>query len=186
MLVKRLHPYLTSSIRQGRRPLFFLSHALSTGIPQGSVLGPPFISIYTSPIAFISSSYCIHQQQYADDIQFYISRSDYTHDVSNLEDCLTALYSWFGHNGLSLNPDKSDYSLWDTAAESWPCHRYDGQHRWFCRHTRRPRQNTGCHLEWSLNDGHARQRDLQGFVLSPACVTTHRSFSYHGSRKWQR
>jgi len=83
-----------------------LTH-LSMGVPQGSVLGPLLFTLYTSPIGHIVNSWGVHHQQYADDTQLFISLQN-TQSISQLEGCLSDLYSWFCNNGLSLNPDKSD------------------------------------------------------------------------------
>ena len=63
--------------------------------------------------AHIASSFSVTQWQYADDTQLFIafSPADHTGKVYNLESCLSYLNSWFCHNGLSLNPDKSDAIL---------------------------------------------------------------------------
>ena len=46
---------------------------LSFGVPQGSVLGPLLVAVYTSPIAHIAAPYNVCQQQYADDTQLYVA-----------------------------------------------------------------------------------------------------------------
>jgi hypothetical protein len=89
---------------------------LDLGVPQGSVLGPILFSSFISPIGQITASFNISHQQYADDTQLYIPLSvkHSTPDTAQLESCLTALYSWFSHNGLCLNPTKSDSILFGT------------------------------------------------------------------------
>ena len=81
--------------------------SLSTGVPQGSVLGPLFFTLYVSPIAHIVNSWGIQHQQYADDTQLFISIQNKA-SLSTIESCLSDLHSWFCCNGLALNPDKSD------------------------------------------------------------------------------
>ena len=51
----------------------------------------------------------VDQQQYADDTQVFISlsKSNSPDRVSRLETALVHLTSWFFHNGLALNPEKS-------------------------------------------------------------------------------
>jgi len=80
------------------------------------VLGPLLFTIYISPIASIISSLGVHQQQYADDTQLYIgiSHSSSGHDLHVLESALSYLASWISHNGLALNPSKSDAILLGT------------------------------------------------------------------------
>ena len=63
----------TSSVRIGRH--CFSSVTCTTGVPQGSVLGPLLFTAYVSPIAGIAHLYSIDQQQYADDTQLFISLS---------------------------------------------------------------------------------------------------------------
>ena len=80
------------------------------GVPQGSVLGPVLFSIYISPIAHIASQFNVRQQQYADDTQLmlFISPSNLDNSLLNLQHCLSSLKSWFFHNGLALNSDKTE------------------------------------------------------------------------------
>jgi hypothetical protein len=104
----------TQSVRIGKHSSPAVS--LCCGVPQGPVLGPLLFAVYTSPIAQICLSPSINQRQYADDTQLFIalSPSDITGLISNLETCLSSLHSWFCHNGLPLNPDKSDAVLFGT------------------------------------------------------------------------
>jgi len=82
----------------------------TSGVPQGSVLGPLLFTIYTSPVSSIVNSYSVKQHQYADDTQLFISLSPtgYSADMSHLTKCLATVHSWFCLNGMALNPDKSD------------------------------------------------------------------------------
>jgi len=87
-----------------------------TGVPQGSVLGPILSSCYISPISFTANTFGIGIQQYADGTQLYISLTPTDMHVrqSLLVNCLSALHSWFCHNGLALNSTKSESFLTGT------------------------------------------------------------------------
>jgi len=88
----------------------------TTGVPQGSVLGPLLFTAYISPIAGVAHFHNINQQQYTDDTQLFISLSpsDYMHDLDNLTHCIDSLHIWFCANGMDLNPDKSEAILLGT------------------------------------------------------------------------
>ena len=87
------------------------------GVPQESVLGPMLFSLYISPIAHIVSSFGLLQQQYVDDTQLYVAISKDNHflALNQFEHCLVVLHTWFCHNGLELNPEKSDAIIFGTA-----------------------------------------------------------------------
>ena len=91
---------------------------LSTGVPQGSVLGPILFTSFISPIQFVASHFKVDQQQYADDTQLFISisKTNSADQIRCLEAALLHLTSWFYYNCLALNPEKSEAILLGTHA----------------------------------------------------------------------
>ena len=91
---------------------------ITSGVPQGSVLGPILFALYTSPISAIADVHGVLQQQYADDTQLCISVSAKTiaPNTRRLEACVSdLLHAWFSHNWLALNPSKSEALLLGTS-----------------------------------------------------------------------
>ena len=87
-----LQSYLTNRTSSVRIGLHCSSSVTrTTGVPQGSVLGPLLFTAYVSPIAHL---YSIDQQQYADDTQLFIALSppDYMPDLDNLTRWLPCIF----------------------------------------------------------------------------------------------
>ena len=80
------------------------------GVPQGSVLGPFFFSMFISPVATVIASHNVSFHQFADDTQLYIGLNPRIPEdsLSALNQCSTDVLSWFTNNGLSLNPTKTE------------------------------------------------------------------------------
>jgi len=81
----------------------------TSGVPQGSVLGPLLFATYTSPIANVAHSFQVCLQQYADDTQLFIALNptDPSSDIANLTQTKVS------RPGLSLvakNPTHSKFS----------------------------------------------------------------------------
>ena len=82
---------------------------ITTGIPQGSILGPLLFSIYVNDI--INSSHKLQYLLYADDTTLYFSREHFTPHNANLEinNELNKVMNWLKLNKLSLNVQKTKY-----------------------------------------------------------------------------
>ncbi len=105
-----LRSYLT-----GRSSYVSLSQSRSatvdctTGVPQGSVLGPLLFTIFTTPVGHLITSFGISYHQYADDTQLYTSIDPASDsDISKLSQCASAVTRWHLENGLLLNPAKTE------------------------------------------------------------------------------
>jgi len=78
--------------------------------PQGSALGPLCFNLYVDPLSCVIGSFGVRHHQYADDTHMYIavSKADIKANIDTLEKCTAAVHQWLLHNGLQLNPSKSE------------------------------------------------------------------------------
>ena len=88
-----------------------LSLPTTSGVPQGSVLGPLLFCAYTSPISRLISLHGLLHHSYADDTTLWLSVEPNTTSFYQLEACSSAMATWFLFNGLQLNPSKSEALL---------------------------------------------------------------------------
>jgi hypothetical protein len=86
---------------------------VNTGVPQGSVLGPILFLIYVNDIAN-----CINHGKvrlFADDTNLFFSDKSIPRLQSQANDALVQLHKWFSANKLTLNTDKTCYTIFSNS-----------------------------------------------------------------------
>ena len=96
--------------------------SVSSGVPQGSVLGPLFFVIYANDLQLHLSSSIV---QYADDI--FIFRNVYSNDCDpDLQNDLMTIADWAKSNCLKLNPDECKTVRFSKRNLPKPCYQLYG------------------------------------------------------------
>ena len=97
---------------------------ISTGVPQGSILGPLLFLIYINDIPNSSTTFSF--VLYADDTTLYSSihymfpSSSNKYISKTLNDELTKVHNWLCVNKLSLNIEKTKYMIFKLAGKRTP------------------------------------------------------------------
>lgn len=102
--------------------------AMTSGGPQGSILGPLLFSLYMLPLGEIIRKQKVSFHCYAHDLQLYLPLSlGNLCSISRLSDCIIDIETWMAHSLLQLNASKTEVILFghskqieDPKGTPWP------------------------------------------------------------------
>ena len=86
---------------------------LTSGMPQGSVVGPFGFPLYTGPVGEICRRHGVLYHCYADDTQLYVP-FDLEREAEariQLENCIDEIRHWMKQNYLKLNESKTEFLI---------------------------------------------------------------------------
>ncbi|CAM4583153.1 unnamed protein product [Leuciscus chuanchicus] len=102
--------YLTGrSFRVSWRGEVSRAHQLTTGVPQGSIIGPLLFSVYTTSLGHIIQAHGFSYHCYADDTQLFLSfQPDDPTVAPRISSCLADISAWMKEHHLQLNLAKTE------------------------------------------------------------------------------
>ena len=93
------------------------SSPTSTGVPQGSILGPLLFICFTNDFPEIFDSTC-KVNAYADDTQLLITANTLPELKTMIEEAIVTAQNWYESNLMKLNADKTSILIFNTSPES--------------------------------------------------------------------
>ena len=80
---------------------------VTSGVPQGSIIGPLLFLCFTNDIAAVFEGKC-KIVSYADDTQLLIDASNLGELIKKIEDIITLAQQWYTANSMKNNIGKTD------------------------------------------------------------------------------
>ena len=91
---------------------------VTSGVPQGSVLGPILFISYSAAVIAIVRHHGFKVHAFADDLQIYGStaQNGAADLMARMSNCVESVASWMSSNRLRLNPSKTSWFGWEQVA----------------------------------------------------------------------